>query len=138
MRWRHRTTSRRSRRNSVAEDRIRSLRPHVHILDRGSEQWGGGVVWGIAGANATIRVRVEASINRDYTGLASDLPSPVVGAPVVVRLTGAFPYTVAEIRGSHFAGADGADQAGKIQRGQFYPAVVPRSITGDTETYWEA
>ncbi|MEP7306315.1 MAG: hypothetical protein ABJA98_12430 [Acidobacteriota bacterium] len=116
--------------------RITALRPHVHVLDRGDEKWRGGVVWAISGAAATLRVRAEAWATRDYAVATSDLPCHAIGAPIVVRVTGSFPYTVAEIQGSHFTGGDGVDQAGKIAAGIFEPACVPRSITGESEVMW--
>ena len=60
--------------------------------------------------------------------------NPVVGAPVVVEVTGAYPYSILTIQGSHFASSADADA---FRRGEFVPAVVPRSITGESELLWE-
>lgn len=118
--------------------KIRAFRKHVHVYDAGNTHWRGGVVWAIAGASATLHIRVEAHMQHLFTMSTASLPHALVGAPVVVRVTGNFPYTIAEIRDSHFASGDGDDQLGKIARNELFPAVVPRVITGENDILWEA
>ena len=119
----------------MAENRIRSLRPHVHWLDRGDEHWRCGVVWSIAGGTATLRIACAPM--RDFSVATSLLPNPSVGAPVVVRLEGNDRTgTIADVRATHWGGGGpGTDEAGAVARGVFHHAVIPRSITGASEEY---
>jgi hypothetical protein len=117
----------------------RALRPHTHEWRSGTTHWRGAVVSSINGADCAIRVYPEASFGRTFEGPLADVPAGArtVGAPVCVRVTGstASTWTLQEIRASHFNRADGVpSDAAAIVAGQ-YVAVVPRSITGESDFY---
>jgi hypothetical protein len=116
---------------------IRSMRPHVHVLDRNSEKYRGGMVWQINGGTSVIRLQAEASYVRDKTVSTSLIPVDArsVGCPVVCKVTGndADSYQVTEVLGGTFNPRDGAPRPGV-----FAPSIIARNITNESETYWEA
>jgi hypothetical protein len=99
----------------------RGLKPwkHVHL------DWRGGQVWSVSAPNMTLRVQAEQSMIRDYVVSQSLLPTAILGDPVVVRVAGAWPYTIAEVRPSRFAGSGpGSNQAAAVAAGRFDPGVI--------------
>lgn len=112
------------------ETRIRSLRPERRVLDRGTDHWRGGYITSpTAGGGLTaITMLAEAHMTRTKTCATALIPAGALSlnCPVACRVTGndADSYVIAEVRGS------------------FTPdlspfGVVPRSITGEPETWWE-
>lgn len=122
----------------------RPLRRHVKVYDSpAGDKWRGAYVQSIVGGTATIGVLAEASFVRTFTGPLTDVPvgAQSIGAPLVVRLTGAPPYVLAEIQASSFDGADGppSNVAAAIAAGKVFYGIVPRSITGESEVIdWAA
>jgi hypothetical protein len=112
--------------------RIRSLRPDKHV----HQDWRGGQITQIAGGTTTIKLMAEANMVRTKTCATSLVPvdAQSVRCPVACRVTGtgADDYVIVEVIGSSF-GANGAPRSG-----DWAPGIIPRSITLEPLTYWEA
>jgi hypothetical protein len=119
--------------------RVKAWKPYRHVWDAadGSTRWRGGQINSL-GATATIKLHAEANIVRTYSGVSNSLlPSGViVGDAVMCRVTGSYPYTIAEIRASRFAPGAPSDQAGGVARGEFWPGIVPYELSNEKGYWW--
>jgi hypothetical protein len=112
----------------MSEFRMRSLRPDPMVHDRDGAHWRGAVINSIVGGTITVSMLAEAHMVRTKTCSTALVPADaqVIGCPIACRVTGtgADDYTIAEVVGSY------------ARPGSPY-GVIPRSITGEPETWWE-
>ena len=82
--------------------RVKAWEPFRHVWS----DWRGGQINSL-GATATIKLHAEHNIIRTYTSVSNGLlpAGAVVGDAVMCRVTGSYPYTIAEIRSTRFAPA---------------------------------
>ena len=116
----------------MAETTLKAFKPlrHVH------EDWRGGQIRSIA-ATVTIRLHSEANIIRDYTGISLALVTGLtVGDPVICRVTGTYPYAIAEVRWGRPAPGAPSDQAAAVARDEFWAGTVSYSMFGEDDYWW--
>ena len=100
--------------------------------------WRGGQINSL-GATATIKMHAEHNIVRTYSGVSNSLlpAGASVGESIIARVTGAYPYTIAEIRASRPASGAPSDQAGAVARGEFWPGIVPYELSNESDFWWQ-
>lgn len=113
--------------------RITSLRPHVLEW----QDYRAAKLVAVAGASATVRVRVFAGAIRNKTVATSSLPTTAIGAPLAARISNDNPdaCTVVEVQGAHWGGDAPRDDAADIANDGRWP-VIPRDITGAPLHWW--
>lgn len=118
----------------MAETLTKAWKPDRHIhLD-----WRGAQLRAINGALATLRVQAEAWAVRDYDVATVALPAAVtLGDALIVRVSGAWPYSIAEIRTSRFVRGAPSDQVGAMARGEFWPGILSYAMFNESDFWWE-
>lgn len=113
--------------------RTKAWKPVRHVWS----DWRGGQIASLGGT-ATIKLHTEANIVRTYAGISlSLLPAgAIVGDAIMARVTGSYPYALAEIRGTAFAPGAPSNQAAAVARGEFWPGIVPYSLSGEDDYWW--
>ena len=116
----------------MSEDTIKSLKPPRHVWN----DWRGGQIRSI-GATATIRMHAEANVVRDYTGISLALVTGLtVGDPVRCRVSGGYPYSIAEVVFSRAVPSAPSDQAASVARGEYHPGIIEYSFTNEDDFWW--
>lgn len=111
-----------------------ALRPHVLTYDAPTGvRWRGGIVRQIIGDVALLEVLAEPGCVKTFRGPATGLQER---CPIVVRLMKGPEHRIAEVRGSSWATYDDGALAKEGVPGVY--GVVPRGITGESETLWRA
>jgi len=124
--------------------RVKRRRPSVYVTDGPFGKVRAGVVWGIDGAEVTIRLHLEA--HRVGTrvvdgGLWTGAAALTVGAPVccVVEGAGADDYVVTAVHpGSWSPGATVKSEGADVAAGVFNQAIVPAALGGAPDYYDES
>jgi hypothetical protein len=102
---------------------IAHRRPVVTYDTVSGHRWRGGVVRERAGEDVIVEVMAEVGSPRRYRGPAGDLN---VGAPIACRMTGVWPYSIAEIIDAFWA--SGADESLALQGVPGIVGCIPWSI----------
>jgi len=111
-----------------------AYRPHVHVFDaQDGTRWRGAILESQDATTVVIRVLAEAGSPLRYRCPTSKM-SGRVGAPLVCRMTGEWPYRIAEVRSSHFASPQDAWEASQGTPGIY--GVVPLDIKGEKAALW--
>lgn len=124
--------------------RMRSMRPDRFVLNTpGGVAYRGAQVASLIAGTATITLQAEETIVRTGVTCAQSLiPSGAqsIGAALYCRVTGgaAPSYVIAEVFGSSYGPGAPSNPAASVARGEFHPGIIPRELTGEPLTWWEA
>jgi hypothetical protein len=121
---------------------MRSMRPDRFVLDLPTAAWRGAQITSIVGGTTTVKMLAEANIIRTLTCATSLIPAGAqsVGCPIACRVTGggADSYVIAEVIGSSFGPDAPTNNAASVAAGRFSPGIIPRDLTQEPLTWWEA